>query len=234
MSPAAETQQSHGLGVEVSLWSADLGALAAEVARLTPFADAFHVDASDTRFIPDALFFPDLLAALRPHTPVPFHVHVMAERATGLAVAFARAGADMVTVHAEADDTAEAIAEIRRYGARAGLALRLDTAVDSVAPHCRDIDAVLMIGTPLGTKGTSMDAGAPARIAGMRGMLETLDATGVRIVADGGIRADTAPTLAAAGADAVVAGSLLLGSDDLVATTRWLRGLRPASAAATS
>jgi len=60
------------LAVEVSLWSADLARLGAEVARLSPYADAFHIDASDTRFVPGPLFFPDLVAALRSHTVVPF------------------------------------------------------------------------------------------------------------------------------------------------------------------
>src|SRR5262249_60744885 len=64
MLPLAELYPPERLAVEVSLWSADLSALGAEAARLSPYADVFHIDASDTRFVPSPLFFPDLVAAL--------------------------------------------------------------------------------------------------------------------------------------------------------------------------
>ncbi len=215
------------LAVDVSLWSADLGALAAEVERMTPFADLFHIDTSDTRFISEPLFFPDLVAALRPHTPVPFHVHLMAQRATDLVESFARAGADLITAHAEADDVSEALRRIRDHGKAAGLALTLDAAPDAVVPHLGAVDAVVMIGTPLGTKGSSMHPTAPGRIAALRRVLAVAGREDIVVFADGGIRADTVPALAGAGADVVVAGSLLMDSPDPATTTAWLRGHAP-------
>ncbi|WP_410646411.1 ribulose-phosphate 3-epimerase [Amycolatopsis sp. cmx-4-54] len=222
----AELYPRDRLAVEVSLWSADLAALGADVARLAPYADVFHLDASDTRFVPSPLFFPDLVAALRPYTAVPFHVHLMAERALPLADAFARAGADLLSVHAEADDVRDALRGIRALGGAAGLALRLDTPLDTVTVYLDDVDFVVLIGTPLGTKGTAMDPAAPDRVRHLRALAASAGRDRLPVIADGGIRDNTVPALAAAGADAVVAGSLLLGSDDLAATTTWLHNQR--------
>ena len=226
MLPLADLYPRDRLAIEISLWSADLANLGAEVTRLTPYADVFHIDASDTRFVPSPLFFPDLVAALRPHTKVPFHVHVMAERALPLVEDFARAGVDLLSVHAEAEDVAEALKAIRALGGAAGLALRLDTPVDTVAVHLDDVDFVVLIGTPLGTKGTAMDPAAPDRVRELRALAARTGREQLPVIADGGIRANTVPDLAAAGANAVVAGSLLLGSDDLAATAAWLRNQR--------
>jgi ribulose-phosphate 3-epimerase len=229
LSPVLQHRSPRRLAVDVSLWSADLGALRAEIQRLTPYADLFHFDVSDTQFTPEPLFFPDLVAALRAHTPVPFHIHLMAHRPAALAGAFARAGADLVSVHAEADDVAEALDVLQEHETAIGLALRLDTPVGAVLPHLDVLDAVVMIGTPLGTKGSTMAVVAPARVRELRLLLAGADRAQVPVFADGGIRQDTVPVLAQAGADAVVAGSLLLNSHDPAATTGWLHSHRPAT-----
>lgn len=222
MPPLAELYPPNRLAIEVSLWSADLANLGAETARLSPYADVFHIDTSDTRIVASPLFFPDLVAALRPQSTVPFHVHVMAECATPLVEAFAHAGADLLTVHAEAEDAAEALHTIRSLGRAAGLALRLDSSVESAVAYLALVDFVVMIGTPLGTKGTAMHPAAPERIRHLRVFADQAGRAQLPILADGGIRETTVPALAAAGADAVVAGSLLVGSADPAATTAWL------------
>ncbi len=217
------------LAIDASLWSADLGALAAEVQRMTPHADLFHIDASDTRFIPEPLFFPGLVAALRSQTHLPFHVHLMATRPADLVESFALAGADLITVHAEAEGVTEALRRIRQCGKAAGLALTLDTAPETIAADLDAIDAVIMIGTPLGTKGSSMHPTAPSRVAALRRVLAAMGREEVVVFADGGIRSDTVPRLVSAGADVVVAGSLLLSSADPATTSAWLRSHAPAS-----
>lgn len=211
--------------LDVSLWSADLSALGAEVARISPLADMLHIDASDTVFTPEPLFFPGLVSALRPHTITPLHVHLMARRPARLAGAFAAAGADMITVHAEADGAADGLAAVRDAGLPAGIALTLDTPPASAARLIETADAVLLIGTPLGTKGTDMDPAAPARITET---CRVLDGRPVPVLADGGIRSGTVPQLAAAGASGVVPGSLLWGSADPAATAAWIRSHQPA------
>jgi ribulose-phosphate 3-epimerase len=208
--------------LDVSLWSADLAALGAEAARISPLADLLHIDASDTVFIFEPLFFPDLVRAVRPHTTRPLHVHLMAHRPARLATAFAEAGADLITVHAEADDAREGIAAIHDTGLPAGLALTLGTDPARVGDLLAAADAVVLIGTPLGTRGTSMDPAAPARITATRQLLDASGRT-VPILADGGIRRDTVAPLAAAGATGLIPGSLLWGSQDPAATAAWIR-----------
>ncbi|MEU0027451.1 ribulose-phosphate 3-epimerase [Streptomyces sp. NPDC006335] len=217
------TDRPHeGTLIDASLWSADLGALTAEVERIGPHADSFHIDASDTSFTRDAIFFPDLVRALRPRTTVSFHVHLMAHRPAELAAAFADAGADLITVHAEADGALEAIDRIRTGGQAAGLALTLDLAPERVKDLLESVNAVTMVGTPLGTKGTSM---VPEALDRMRVIRQILDRRGtdIPLLADGGIREHTVPDLVAAGASGVVAGSLLFGSADPAATAAWIR-----------
>lgn len=209
--------------LDASLWSADLAALGAEAAQVSPLADMLHIDASDTVFTPEPLFFPALLQAIRPHTTRPLHVHLMAHRPARLAAAFAAAGADMITVHAEAEAAADAITAIHDTGLPAGLAIALGTDPASAARLIAAADALLLIGTPLGTKGTPMDPAAPARIAAAR---QILDGRPVPVLADGGIRRETVPQLAAAGAAGVVPGSLLWASPDPAATATWIRSHR--------
>ena len=86
---------SDRLLADVSLWSADLGNLETAVRRLSPWADSFHLDAADGHFVPSLLFFPDLIRAIRPHTVVPFHVHLMAEYPSLLAGEFLDAIANL-------------------------------------------------------------------------------------------------------------------------------------------
>lgn len=129
----------------------------------------------------------------------------------------------------EADQAREALHRIRECGKAAGLALMLDTAPQTIAAELDTVDAVVMIGTPLGTKGSSMHPNAPGRIAELRRVLSAAGREDIVVFADGGIRADTVPALAGAGADVVVAGSLLLGSADPAATSTWLRSHVPAS-----
>lgn len=208
--------------LDVSLWSADLAALGAQAARISPLADLLHIDASDAIFTPELLLFPDLVRAIRPYADRPLHVHLMAHRPARLAAAFADAGADLITVHAEADGADEGIAAIHAAGLPAGLALTLGTDPARVGDLLPAVDTVVLIGTPLGTKGTTMDPAAPARIAATRQLLDILGRQ-IPIFADGGIRRDTVAPLAAAGATGVVAGSLLWASPDPAATAAWIR-----------
>ncbi|WP_431895583.1 ribulose-phosphate 3-epimerase [Micromonospora haikouensis] len=221
-----DTLPADRLLLDVSLWSADLSALGAEAARVSPYADLLHIDASDTVFVPQPLFFPDLVSAVRAHTSLPLHVHLMAHQPAQLAQAFVDAGADLITVHAEAREATDAIEVIRAAGRAAGVALTLDTPPNEVADMLTAADAVVLIGTPLGTKGTSMDPAAVARIADTRHLLHAAGRR-VPIFADGGIRRDTVAPLADAGATGVVPGSLLWSSGDLAQTAAWIRGQRP-------
>lgn len=213
---------------DVSLWSADLANLERDIERLSPHADSFHIDVADGHFVPDLLFFPDLAAALRPHTDRPFHAHLMVEGPSKMVERFAAAGADLITVHAETGEAEvrQAIARIRGCGKAAGLAVRLETAVSAAAPYAESLDAVVLMGTELGVKGRGLAGNACGRIAELAGLLERLRCRSrVLIIADGGIRKETAPQLREAGADAIVPGSLVFQAGDAAAMLQWIHAV---------
>lgn len=211
--------------VDVSLWSADLGNLASAVRRLSPWADSFHLDAADGHFVPTLLFFPDLVRAIRPHTAVPFHVHLMADRPSVLAGEFLDAGADLLTVHVENGEreAGAAIELCRRRGSGAGVTLQLETPVATVEPYLEAIDVIILLGTQVGVKGCDLDPAACDRLHEARALLQQHGRRKIRLVADGAIRTQTVPLLHAAGADAIVPGSLVFQSPDLASTFAWLR-----------
>jgi ribulose-phosphate 3-epimerase len=211
---------------DVSLWSANLANLAAEIQSLDPYADSFHLDVSDAHFAPSLLFFPDLVRALRPLTNRPFHVHLMVERPTSLIPEFLASGADVVTVHAEVgrSEAEAAIEAILRGGCSAGLALRLDTPLAESQPFLERIDSLLLLGTELGVKGQDLAPEACARLE-TAGSMFGARRSAVRLISDGGIRSHTLPDLRSAGADVVVPGSLVFHSRNLEETFKWLRSL---------
>jgi ribulose-phosphate 3-epimerase len=211
---------------DVSLWSADLGNFEAAVRRLSPWADSFHLDAADGHFVPGLLFFPDLIRAIRPHTTVPFHVHLMAQYPSSLAGEFLDAGADLLTVHVENGEreAGAAIEQAAGRGCGAGVALRLETPVRAALSYLDAIEVIILLGTDVGVKGRDLAPQVCDRLREARSLLREHAKGGVLLVADGGIRARTVGELCAAGADAVVPGSLVFQSADLESTFRWLRG----------
>jgi ribulose-phosphate 3-epimerase len=211
---------------DVSLWSADLGNLETAVRRLSPWADSFHLDAADSHFVPNLLFFPDLIRAIRPHTATPFHVHLMAEHPSALAGDFLDAGADLLTVHVEngENEAGAAIEQALRRGCAAGVALQLQTPVRAILPYLETVEIVILLGTQVGVKGCDLAPQAYGRLREARDLLKEHPKQNIRLVADGAIRTHTVPELHAAGADAVVPGSLVFQSANLESTFRWLRG----------
>jgi ribulose-phosphate 3-epimerase len=214
---------------ELSLWSADAAHFADAIARTAPHADLYHIDASDGHFAPLLLFFPDLVAQLRPLTHVPFHVHLMATNDILFDQIdhFVAAGADLITIHIENGDAVPAaLARIRHAGRATGLALGLDVSPEATVPYLDQVDLVTLMGTRIGVKGQDLDAAACARIQAMRQFIHTRKGQHiVKVAADGGIRRQTVPLLRAAGADTVVMGTLAFGSPDLAGTMTWLHQL---------
>jgi ribulose-phosphate 3-epimerase len=219
---------SDRLLVDVSLWSADLANLESAIRRMSPWADSFHVDAADGHFAPNFLFFPDLIRAIRPHTALPFHVHLMAERPSELAAEFLDAGADVLTVHVENGEreAGAAIEQALRLGRGAGVTLRLETPLRAMLPYLDSVELVILLGTEVGVKGYDLAPTAYDRLREARALLREHAKHKVRLVADGAIRTHTVPQLRSAGADAIVPGSLVFQSQDLQATFGWLQTQR--------
>jgi ribulose-phosphate 3-epimerase len=219
---------SSRLLVEASLWSADFTRFAEEVKRIDAFVDIYHIDVSDGHFVPGFLFFADLVAALRPLTLKPFHVHLMTTNPINHVADFIAAGANIITVHAENGPLAPAaLAAARNAGAGTGLALGLDVDPGTIEPYLELLNLVLIMGTPMGVKGVKPSGYVYERVRKMKTMINKagLDQQ-VKVFADGGIRDNTVPNLRRAGADGIVAGSLAFKSNNLQNTFQWLHELK--------
>lgn len=207
-----------------SLWSADLANLASEIRRVEPYSTRFHLDVADGHYVPQLLFFPDLVRQLRPHTTLPFEVHLMVTDPLAWIDPFVEAGADTLifTLDAAADPAA-VLRAIRARGKLAGVSLLITEAIDLLEPLWNDLDIVTIVGTAMGIKGAGLDPWVPDKLRRAR---QLIDARGlsVEIQADGGIRRETVPLLAAAGADSIVPGSLMF-KEDPAQMIAWLETL---------
>jgi ribulose-phosphate 3-epimerase len=213
----------------VSLWSADLMAVGDAVQLIDADADGYHVDVFDGHDVPELLFGPDFVAALRRRTRRPIDVHLNVVDPDHWAGRFIDAGADMITVQTgPCPDVRATLAGIRSRGALASLGLELHEPTSHAAGLFDAIDRVLLMGTAIGIKGVGLDDATPERV---RELVEartrasrTVD--DLPVFVDGGIRSHTTPVLAMAGADGVIPGSLVFGSPDPVATIHALHAMR--------
>lgn len=221
----------HRLLAELSLWSADLCRMADDIARTDAYADLYHLDAADGHFSPDLLLFPDLVAAIRRLTSKPLHVHLMATDDILLDQVgqFADAGADLISLHLENTTLDAGLADIGRRGLPSGLVAQLQTPVAGFAPYLDRVSFLTLLGTRIGIKGQDLDPSAGDRLREARALIAGKGG-GRRVVlaADGGVREHTVPGLRAAGAEAVVMGSLAFGARDLAARMAWVHGQAPA------
>lgn len=216
-------QNRNPLLLDVSLWSADLVNLAAQIESVLPYADSFHIDVADGHFVPTLLFFPDMVAGIRGVTAKPLHVHLMVTDPATLVESFMMAGADIISAQVEASSTQDALKTISKAGRKSGLALLLETPVEVLRGYLDQIDVVIAMGTQVGVKGADLAPEACDRIAAIRKIIDERPA--IKLYADGGIREHTVPKLREAGADAVVPGSLLFNAPDMDRVHRWLKAL---------
>ena len=212
------------LKCSTSLWSADLANLAAEIRRVEPYSERFHLDVADGHYVGTMLFFPDLVKALRPHTRVPFEVHLMTTDPVAWVEQFIEAGADgIIFCFDSAKDPGGLLKAIKARGKLAGVSLLLNEPVELLVSFWEDLDIVTIVGTAMGIKGASMDAAVPGKIRRAKEEIRRRG-LGTEVEADGGIRRETVPLLHAAGADWIVPGSLMF-KEDPPAMRRWLAAL---------
>ena len=146
------------LKCSTSLWSADLANLAAEIKRVDPYSERFHIDVADGHYVPSMLFFPDLVKALRKHTSKPFEIHLMTTDPSAWIDSFADAGADGVIFCFDSlPDPGAAIKQVKDLRKFVGISLLVTESVGLLRPYWNTIDQVTIVGTPMGTKGTSME-----------------------------------------------------------------------------
>jgi ribulose-phosphate 3-epimerase len=207
-----------------SLWSADLGNLTADMKRVEPYSEQFHLDVADGHYVKTMLFFPDLVKTLRPHTKVPFEVHFMVIDPLGWVEPFVEAGADsIIFCFDSAKDPGEVIRAVKSLGKRVGVSLLLDEPLELLKPYWEQLDILTVVGTAMGIKGASMDASAPIKIRQAREIISKRGLN-IQIEADGGIRRETVPLLKAAGVDFIVPGSLMF-KEDPAQMRKWLASL---------
>ena len=207
-----------------SILSADFARLREEIARVEAAgADFVHVDVMDGRFVPSITFGPIVVEAVRAMTSLPLDVHLMIVEPLRHLEAFAKAGADHLTVHVEAvEDAAAAARSIRARGIRAGLAIKPETPLDallSALPHC---DVALVMTVEPGQGGQAFLEGSLERIARVRATIDA-GAHDCLLEVDGGIGSETAGEAASAGADTFVAGHSIFRAPDPPAALRALR-----------
>lgn len=212
------------LKCSTSLWSADLGNLAAEMRRVEPFSERWHLDVADGHYVHNLLFFPDQIAQLRRHSAKPFEVHLMVTDPLSWIDPFVEAGADIILFCFDSvRDPGAVLKAIKARGRKAGVSLLITESVDVLEPHWNELDVLCVVGTAMGIKGASMDAGIPEKI---RRAKEIIRQRGLatEVEADGGIRRETVPLLKAAGADYIVPGSLMF-KEDPPQMRQWLTSL---------
>ena len=210
-----------------SLLAADVGALGAEIARVARSgADALHLDVMDAHFVPNLSFGPDVVALARRVAPGLFrNVHLMMTRPDLYLEAFARAGAQTIQVHVEADcDLHAELARIRALGLRAGLVLNPETPAARVFPYLKACDELLVMTVHPGYGGQTFIADCLAKVTAVRARAPHLD-----VMVDGGVNAETAVLAARAGANQFVAGSYLFRQADMAAAVAALRAACAAS-----
>jgi len=206
-----------------SLWNADLANLGAEIRRVEPYTERFHIDVIDGHKYPILLFFPDLVKAARKHTTLPFEIHLMTTDPMRWVEPFCDAGADRLLVGFGDVEIEQWIAELRKRKKAAGVAMQIHQPLSLIDPYLDRIDMLTIFGTQVGIKGVDMDPSTPRRIREARDLIDSRKLK-VEIEVDGGIRRHTVPLMHAAGADYIVPGSLMFGEDP--ATMRqWLASL---------
>lgn len=198
-----------------SILSADLWNLGRDVETVRKAgADWLHVDVMDGHFVPNLSFGPAVVKNLCGRAQLPLDVHLMVQCPLKFIEAFAKAGADMLTVHIEAeDDVKEALLLIKKLGVKAGLSVKPDTDPKRLGDYLDLLDLVLVMTVQPGFGGQSFLPHSPAQIAAVRAQISAAGRP-VWLEVDGGINAHTAAEAARAGADAFVAGNAIFAAAD--------------------
>ena len=205
-----------------SLLSADFSRLESELDTITS-ADILHLDVMDGHFVPNITIGPPIIKALRGRTKLPFDCHLMISEPQKYIDRFLEAGADMISIHVEAEPHLQrALQMIRDGGAKAGIAINPATSVESLSTAIEFCDYVLVMTVNPGFGGQKFIEPCVPKIRHISRMVRERGLS-VEIEVDGGVDVKTAPVVVAAGASILVAGSAVFGKEDRPAAMESIR-----------
>lgn len=201
-----------------SILSADFGRLNDDIATIDEYVDYIHIDVMDGHFVPNLTFGAPVVKHIKSSKPL--DVHLMIENPGNYVDEFAKAGAEILSFHYEAEENSLGlIRKIKEKGMRAGISIKPGTDVKVLENLLPELDWVLIMSVEPGFGGQSFMPGALDKIKWLREKAPTLD-----IAVDGGINVDTGKLCRDAGANILIAGSYIFGAEDRVAAIELLRG----------
>ena len=212
-----------------SILSADFARLGDEVKSvIAAGADWIHFDVMDNHYVPNLSFGPMVCAALRKHCTVPIDVHLMVQPVDALALAFCRAGADLVSFHPDASAHVDRTLQlIKAEGKQAGLVFNPAAPIEVLEWVIDKVDLVLVMSVNPGFGGQSFIDAALRKIERLRKLIDAerqRSGRDIRLEVDGGVKVDNIRRIADAGADTFVAGSAIFGQPDYKAVIDAMRG----------